>query len=160
VADPYIVSDEPRGHKPLAPSVISHRWRVVRKASEGLAGVRFHDIRHTNISELIAAGVDVRTVAGRETATQAFMDTRDVNTRMTTSEPARGERLHRPSTSLESSEPSPGDDRPIEMSSRHAAVARCVPEVEDGTERGGDPVAPSVGSHKDGGSNVEGVEVG
>lgn len=65
VGDPYFVTDEPRGHKPLRPSTISHRWRVVRKACEGVAGVRFHDLRHTNISELLAHGVDVRTVAGR-----------------------------------------------------------------------------------------------
>jgi integrase len=65
VADPYIVSDEPQGLKPLAPSTISHRWRVVRNACQGVSGVRFHDIRHTHVSELLAAGVDVRTVAGR-----------------------------------------------------------------------------------------------
>ena len=65
VADPYFVTDEPRGDYPLHPSTISHRWRVVRNACEVLTGVRFHDIRHTHVSELIAGGVDVRTVAGR-----------------------------------------------------------------------------------------------
>jgi integrase len=65
VADAYIVTDEPRGHFPLPPSTISHRWRVVRSACEGLAFVRFHDLRHTHVSELLSAGVDVRTVAGR-----------------------------------------------------------------------------------------------
>jgi len=65
VEDPYIVTDEPRGHKPLTPSLISHRRRVVRKACPMVSSVRFHDFRHTNISEQIAGGVDVRTVAGR-----------------------------------------------------------------------------------------------
>jgi integrase len=65
VANPYIVTDDPRGHSPLPPSTISHRWRVVRRACEGLASIRFHDLRHTHVSELLSAGVDVRTVAGR-----------------------------------------------------------------------------------------------
>jgi integrase len=65
VTNPYIVTDDPRGHGPLPPSTISHRWRVVRSACEGLASIRFHDLRHTHVSELLSAGVDVRTVAGR-----------------------------------------------------------------------------------------------
>ena len=34
----------------------------------GLDGVRLHDLRHVHATQLLAAGVPVRTVSGREAA--------------------------------------------------------------------------------------------
>jgi integrase len=43
---------------------VSRRFReLVREV--GLSGVRLHDLRHYVATRLLAAGVDVRTVAGR-----------------------------------------------------------------------------------------------
>ncbi len=42
------------------PSTLSHEWR-----DAGVADVRFHDLRHTHVSMLIDAGLDVVTIAKR-----------------------------------------------------------------------------------------------
>lgn len=55
----------------LTPGAASQRWAAMRRdvAAAGLLpdhpGVRFHDLRHFHATQLLAAGVDVRTVAGR-----------------------------------------------------------------------------------------------
>jgi len=52
----------PPGDRPIRPDTITQQWgRSCAKA--GLAGFRFHDLRHFVGTKLIAAGVDVRTVA-------------------------------------------------------------------------------------------------
>lgn len=50
--------------QPVNPSVMSHRWARAA-AAHGLEGVRLHDLRHFMASRMLAAGVDVRTVANR-----------------------------------------------------------------------------------------------
>jgi len=46
------------------PSTMSHRWARLR-SEHGLEDVRLHDLRHFMASRMLAAGVDVRTVANR-----------------------------------------------------------------------------------------------
>ena len=62
--DAYLFSLSPDGSTPYKPRTISQRYRRQAKAL-GLRSTRFHALRHYSATELIAAGVDVRTVAGR-----------------------------------------------------------------------------------------------
>lgn len=64
VGDPYLFPAELDGSAPWHPNRLTALWRSVA-AANGLDGVRLHDLRHFMITELLAAGVDVRTVAGR-----------------------------------------------------------------------------------------------
>ena len=48
----------------LTPSKLSDAWRaLIRKT--GLPLVRFHDLRHSHASQLLAAGVNIKVVAER-----------------------------------------------------------------------------------------------
>ena len=62
-ADPFVISYEPRADAHAGPDYISHQFA---KLCRGL-GVRsrFHDLRHFSATQLVGAGVDVRTVANR-----------------------------------------------------------------------------------------------
>ena len=52
------------GEEPWYPDSITRRFhRLCERA--GLGGMRLHDLRHYVATQLLAAGVDVRTVAGR-----------------------------------------------------------------------------------------------
>lgn len=64
VANPYIFSDDIDAGGPWYPDRITQKWRRIRKL-HGLDGVRLHDLRHAVATDLLTAGVDVRTVAGR-----------------------------------------------------------------------------------------------
>ena len=57
--DPYLLGTA--ANRPTSPTVLSREWKILA-AQNGLADVRFHDLRHTYISRLLAAGVDVKTV--------------------------------------------------------------------------------------------------
>ena len=57
--DPYLLGTA--ANKPMSPTVLSREWKILA-AQNGLADVRFHDLRHTYISRLLSAGVDVKTV--------------------------------------------------------------------------------------------------
>jgi integrase len=48
----------------MAPDTVTHRFSRLA-ASLGVAGVRFHDLRHAVASTLLAAGYDLAVVAGR-----------------------------------------------------------------------------------------------
>ena len=52
------------GSKPFRPDNVTGFFIRVRDAL-GLEDVRLHDLRHFTATQLIGAGVDVRTVAGR-----------------------------------------------------------------------------------------------
>ncbi|MBV8297845.1 MAG: tyrosine-type recombinase/integrase, partial [Acidimicrobiia bacterium] len=52
------------GRRPLRPDVWTRRFSALR-ADVGLESMRLHDIRHYVATSLIAAGVDLTTVAGR-----------------------------------------------------------------------------------------------
>lgn len=62
--DCWLFSPAADSSAPFTPRIISLRYRRLAK-SLNLSSTRFHALRHYSATELIAAGVDVRTVAGR-----------------------------------------------------------------------------------------------
>jgi len=95
VADPYVLSYNANGAVPANPDTFTHRFTAVCEAMEKPAleelrktmptakrtdlaagerwPFRFHDLRHFSVTTLIAAGVDVRTVAARHGHAQVTM---------------------------------------------------------------------------------------
>lgn len=62
-ADTFVFSLSPSGDRPLTPDSVSQRYR---KLAERLKiRTTLHKLRHYSATELITAGVDIRTVAGR-----------------------------------------------------------------------------------------------
>lgn len=51
-----------RGEGPLTMSIICKAWRKLATRA-GVRAVRFHDLRHTTATLMLAEGIDVRTVA-------------------------------------------------------------------------------------------------
>ena len=63
-SEAYVFSRDPLGATAWFPDSVTRSFRrLCTKA--GIEGVRLHDLRHYVATELISAGVDVRTVAGR-----------------------------------------------------------------------------------------------
>jgi integrase len=62
--DAFMFTSEPDGTQPLHPDTVTGGFRRVC-ARLGLEGVRLHDLRHLHATQLLAAGVPVRTVSGR-----------------------------------------------------------------------------------------------
>jgi integrase len=62
-ADAYVFSHVPDGSAPIDPDGITHRFQRLA----GRLGVRcrLHDLRHFMVTQLVAGGVDWRTVSGR-----------------------------------------------------------------------------------------------
>lgn len=63
-ADAFLFPSEPDGLRPLRPDTWTDRFVELRDEL-GLKTVRLHDLRHFVATSLIAAGVDIGTVAGR-----------------------------------------------------------------------------------------------
>jgi integrase len=63
VADPFVFSADVRGAMPIDPRNMTRRFYRLRNRME--LNVRLHDLRHHVATQLLAAGVDVVTVAGR-----------------------------------------------------------------------------------------------
>jgi integrase len=62
--DAFLFSTAPDGSQPLLPRSITHRYgRMATRLK--LRSTRLHALRHYSATELLAAGVDLRTVAGR-----------------------------------------------------------------------------------------------
>jgi hypothetical protein len=61
--DAYVFSFDPAGRQPMNPESVTHRFGRLAKQL-GLRA-RLHDLRHYAATQLIAGGVDVRTVSGR-----------------------------------------------------------------------------------------------
>jgi integrase len=61
--DGFILSLDPTGIEPMKPDSLGQAFR--RVAHRLGVAVRFHDLRHFTATQLIGAGVDVRTVAAR-----------------------------------------------------------------------------------------------
>jgi integrase len=59
-----IFSSDPCGRQPWRPEVVTRRWGRFR-AAIGMGHVRIHDLRHFVVTELLTAGIDLRTVANR-----------------------------------------------------------------------------------------------
>jgi integrase len=62
-ADAYVFSHVPDGSKPIDPDGMTHRFqRLARRLG---VRCRLHDLRHFMVTQLVAGGVDWRTVSGR-----------------------------------------------------------------------------------------------
>ena len=62
-ADAYVFSHVPDGSAPIDPDGITHRFqRLARRLG---VRCRLHDLRHFMVTQLVAGGVDWRTVSGR-----------------------------------------------------------------------------------------------
>jgi integrase len=95
IADPFVLSYNANGAVPANPDTLTHRFGALCETMEAPALVelreshpkaerkdlapaarwpfRFHDLRHFSVTTLIAAGVDVRTVAERHGHARATM---------------------------------------------------------------------------------------
>ncbi len=62
--DTFVFSPAPDGSAPYAPRSLTQRYRRMAIKLK-LRSTRFHSLRHYSATELVAAGVDLRTVAGR-----------------------------------------------------------------------------------------------
>ena len=60
----FVFSDQERGVEPWRPDRVTHAFRRMCAELE-LSGIRFHDLRHFAATNLLSAGIDVRTVSGR-----------------------------------------------------------------------------------------------
>lgn len=63
-ADAFVFPVPVDGSHPWRPDNVTARWTRVRK-KVGVEGCRLHDLRHYVATQLLGAGVDPRTVAGR-----------------------------------------------------------------------------------------------
>jgi integrase len=62
-ADAYVFSHVPNGSSPIDPDGVSHRFlKLARRLG---VNCRLHDLRHFMVTQLVAGGVDWRTVSGR-----------------------------------------------------------------------------------------------
>jgi integrase len=61
--DAYILSHDSVGKTPEKPDTITEAFRSLAKRQR--VKLRFHELRHISAGQLVGAGVDVRTVAGR-----------------------------------------------------------------------------------------------
>jgi FMN phosphatase YigB (HAD superfamily) len=60
----YVFSRDPNGSDPWRPGYVTLAFSRLRDEL-GLTGVRLHDLRHFNATNLLAGGSDIRTVSGR-----------------------------------------------------------------------------------------------
>jgi integrase len=60
----YVLTEDPTGKTPMAPDTLTHRFSRLAKQL-GFGSVRFHDLRHSVATNLLAAGYDLAVVAGR-----------------------------------------------------------------------------------------------
>ena len=60
VAEDLIFTNDGQGRQPWRPELVSRRWERLRRKA-GVGGVRLHDLRHFVATELLSAGIDVRT---------------------------------------------------------------------------------------------------
>lgn len=64
VRDAFVWSDDLDGARPWRPDRVTQAFRKLC-AREQVTNVRLHDLRHFSVTQLLAAGADARTVAGR-----------------------------------------------------------------------------------------------
>lgn len=62
--DAFVFTLDVDGSAPWRPDLPTHRFVKLRRRL-GLDSIRLHDLRHFSVTELLAAGVDLSTVAGR-----------------------------------------------------------------------------------------------
>lgn len=90
VDDPYVLSFNANGARPVNPDTLTHRFaglcrkmesETAKRAKVAVSRLpqsdrwpfRLHDLRHFSVTTLVAAGVDIRTVADRHGHAQATM---------------------------------------------------------------------------------------
>jgi len=61
--DAFVFSHIPDGRAPIRPDSISHRFTALARRLN--VACRLHDLRHFMVTQLVAGGVDWRTVSGR-----------------------------------------------------------------------------------------------
>jgi integrase len=61
--DAYVFSQKADGSKPASPDGVTHRFQLL--AARLGVRARLHDLRHFMVTQLVAGGVDWRTVSGR-----------------------------------------------------------------------------------------------
>ena len=61
--DAYVFSQRADGSKPASPDGVTHRFQQL--ATRLGVRARLHDLRHFMVTQLVAGGVDWRTVSGR-----------------------------------------------------------------------------------------------
>lgn len=59
-----VFTNDPDGQRPWRPELVTRRWERLRKQT-GLEHVKIHGLRHFVATELLTAGIDVRTVSNR-----------------------------------------------------------------------------------------------
>lgn len=64
LGDPRVFTSDPAGEKGWRPDFVTKQFGLVQKDA-GLSGIRLHDLRHFTATQMIAAGIDIRTVAAR-----------------------------------------------------------------------------------------------
>jgi integrase len=64
-ADAFVFSNDADGARPWRPDLVTRRWERLRRTGHFDRRVRIHDLRHFVATELLCAGIDVRTVANR-----------------------------------------------------------------------------------------------
>lgn len=64
-SDPWLLSDELDSSLPWRPTLATRRWAATRVRAKVRSTIRLQDFRKANTTNLIAGGIDVRTVAGR-----------------------------------------------------------------------------------------------
>jgi integrase len=70
--DAFLFSPAPDASTPHAPRAISQRYRRMAMTLK-LRSTRLHSLRHYSATELVAAGIDLRTVAGRLVLQRQFV---------------------------------------------------------------------------------------
>ncbi|RLE22807.1 MAG: hypothetical protein DRJ50_07060, partial [Actinobacteria bacterium] len=63
-ADDLVFTNDPEAKKPWRPELVTRRWERLRKRA-GLEHVKLHGLRHFVATELLTAGIDLRTVSNR-----------------------------------------------------------------------------------------------
>lgn len=62
--DSFVFSLQPDSSEPMKPDTVTQRYRRLAKRN-GLRSTRIHSLRHYSATELLSAGVDLKTVSGR-----------------------------------------------------------------------------------------------
>jgi len=62
--DDLVFTNDPEARVPWRPELVSHRWERLRRRA-GLDHVKLHGLRHFVATELLTAGIDLRTVSNR-----------------------------------------------------------------------------------------------
>ncbi|MGD0322058.1 MAG: site-specific integrase [Acidimicrobiales bacterium] len=78
VEDPYVLSYQAHCGTSVGPDTLTHRFKALCRKLEAAVDTKrypfhFHELRHFSVTTLLAAGVDLRTVAERHGHAQATM---------------------------------------------------------------------------------------